>query len=52
MYFPGAMAGIMVPVTVAGSNAMRLAGSLAGLVIAQLKREGSPVFIPSWGALA
>ena len=51
-YIPGAMAGAVVPVTVAGSNAMRLAGALAGLVIAQLKREGTPVFIPGWGALA
>jgi trimethylamine--corrinoid protein Co-methyltransferase len=37
---------------VAGSNATRLAGALAGLVIAQLKHEGTPVFIPGWGALA
>jgi trimethylamine---corrinoid protein Co-methyltransferase len=51
-YIPGAMAGAAGPVTVAGSNAMRLAGSLAGLVIAQLKNEGTPVFIPGWGALA
>ncbi len=51
-YIPGAMAGTAVPVTVAGSNAMRLAGALAGLVIAQLKHEGTPVFIPGWGALA
>lgn len=52
IYIPGATAGAAVPVTVAGSNAMRLAGALAGLVIAQLKREGTPVFIPGWGALA
>jgi len=51
-YIPGAMAGTAGPVTVAGSYAMRLAGALAGLVIAQLKREGTPVFIPGWGALA
>jgi len=51
-YIPGAMAGAAVPVTVASSNAMRLAGALAGIVIAQLKREGTPVFIPGWGALA
>jgi trimethylamine--corrinoid protein Co-methyltransferase len=52
IYIPGATAGTAGPVTVAGSNAMRLAGALAGLVIAQLKREGTPVFIPGWGALA
>lgn len=51
-YIPGAMAGAAGPVTVAGSNAMRIAGSLAGLVIAQLNNEGAPVFIPGWGALA
>jgi trimethylamine---corrinoid protein Co-methyltransferase len=51
-YIPGAMAGAAGPVTVAGSNAVRLAGSLAGLVIAQLNNEGAPVFIPGWGALA
>jgi trimethylamine--corrinoid protein Co-methyltransferase len=52
IYVPGATAGAAVPVTVAGSYAVRLAGSLAGLVIAQLKREGTPVIIPGWGALA
>ena len=31
---------------------MRIAGALAGLTIAQLKREGAPVLIPGWGALA
>jgi trimethylamine--corrinoid protein Co-methyltransferase len=51
-YIPGATAGAAVPVTVAGSNVIRLAGALAGLVIAQLKHEGTPVFIPGWGALA
>ena len=51
-YIPGATAGAAVPVTVAGSNAVRLAGALAGLVIAQLKHEGTPVFMPGWGALA
>lgn len=51
-YIPGAMAGAAGPVTVAGSNAMRIAGALAGLVIAQLNHEGAPVFIPGWGALA
>jgi trimethylamine---corrinoid protein Co-methyltransferase len=51
-YIPGAMAGTAGPVTVAGSNAMRMAGSLAGVVIAQLNNEGAPVFVPGWGALA
>lgn len=51
-YVPGAMAGTAGPVTVAGSNAIRVAGALAGVTIAQLKREGAPVFVPGWGALA
>lgn len=52
IYIPGATAGAAVPVTVAGSNLVRLSGSLVGLVIAQLKRPGTPVMIPGWGALA
>jgi trimethylamine--corrinoid protein Co-methyltransferase len=52
IYIPGATAGAAVPVTVAGSNAIRLAGALVGLVLAQLKHEGTPVIIPGWGALA
>jgi trimethylamine---corrinoid protein Co-methyltransferase len=52
IYIPGATAGAAVPATVAASNAMRLAGSLVGLVLAQLKREGTPIIIPGWGALA
>jgi trimethylamine---corrinoid protein Co-methyltransferase len=51
-YIPGAMAGAAGPVTVAGSNAVRMAGALAGLVIAQLNNEGAPVVLPGWGALA
>jgi trimethylamine--corrinoid protein Co-methyltransferase len=50
-YIPGAQAGTAGPVTLAGSTIMRYAGALAGLVIAQLKNEGAPVFMPGWGAL-
>ncbi len=50
-YIPGATAGAAAPVTVAGSVALRFAGALAGLVIAQLKRAGAPVLLPGWGAL-
>jgi trimethylamine--corrinoid protein Co-methyltransferase len=52
IYVPGATAGAAVPVTVAGSNVVRLAGALVGLVLAQLIRPGTPVLIPGWGALA
>ena len=51
-YIPGAMVGTAGPVTVAGSNALRMAGTLAGVVISQLKNEGAPIFIPGWGAFA
>ena len=51
-YIPGAMAGAAAPVTVAGSTVVRMAGALAGALIAQLTREGAPVLVPGWGALA
>jgi trimethylamine--corrinoid protein Co-methyltransferase len=51
-YVPGSTAGAVSPVTVAGSNAWRFAGSLAGLTLAQLKREGAPVLMAGWAALA
>jgi trimethylamine--corrinoid protein Co-methyltransferase len=39
-----ALRGVMTPVTVAGCLALSNAGQLAGLLLAQLKREGTPVF--------
>lgn len=51
-YVPGSSAGIASPVTLAGSNALRFAGSLVGLTLAQLKREGAPVLMAGWAALA
>ncbi|UCC88113.1 MAG: trimethylamine methyltransferase family protein [Anaerolineales bacterium] len=53
IYLPGAKRGIDTPITAAGAMAMGNAGQLAGLVLSQLKREGSP-FIrgnPAWGEL-
>jgi len=38
-----ALRGVMTPVTVAGHLALRNASQLAGLLLAQLKREGAPV---------
>jgi trimethylamine--corrinoid protein Co-methyltransferase len=38
-----ALRGAMTPVTVAGHLALRNASQLAGLLLAQLKREGTPV---------
>ena len=42
IYPPGKSRGTMVPMTVAGAMALGNAGQLAGLVLSQLKREGSP----------
>ncbi len=53
VYTPGRARGSEVPMTEAGAIALVNAGQLAGLVLAQLKREGSP-FIwanPSGGGL-
>ena len=51
MYIPGVMAGLTEPVTVAGSTAVKNAGALVGLVLSQLKREGTPIIAPGWGGV-
>jgi trimethylamine--corrinoid protein Co-methyltransferase len=51
MYIPGVMAGLTEPVTVAGSTAVKNAGSLVGLVLAQLKCKGAPIIAPGWGGV-
>jgi len=53
IYLPGNRRGIDSPITAAGALAMGNVGQLAGLVLSQIKREGSP-FIrgnPAWGEL-
>ena len=42
IFVAGTLPGVTGPVTVAGSIMLRNVGSLVGLVIGQLKREGSP----------
>jgi trimethylamine--corrinoid protein Co-methyltransferase len=42
IYAPVSSRGIAAPMTVAGAMALGNAGQLAGLVLSQLKREGSP----------
>ena len=42
IYAPGKARGTLAPMTVAASLALGNAGQLAGLVLSQLKREGSP----------
>jgi trimethylamine--corrinoid protein Co-methyltransferase len=44
-YTPMVLRGISGPVTAAGAIALANAGELAGLVVAQLKREGAPVIL-------
>ena len=43
IYEPGNARGTTSPMTVAGAMALGNAGQLAGLVLSQLKREGSPI---------
>jgi trimethylamine---corrinoid protein Co-methyltransferase len=42
LYIPGSSGGVTSPITLAGAVALDLAGGLAGLVLSQLKREGTP----------
>jgi trimethylamine--corrinoid protein Co-methyltransferase len=51
-YIPVALGGITAPVTVAGNMAIWNAGSLVGLVLSQLNREGAPFITSGWGASA
>lgn len=44
-YTPVVLRGVSGPVTAAGAIALANAGELAGLVLAQLKREGTPVIL-------
>lgn len=48
LYIPVASGGMTGPVTPAGSMALVNAGVLAGLVLSQLKREGTPFIVPGW----
>jgi len=45
LYIPASTAGVTSPVTPAGNVALDFAGVLAGLVLAQLKTEGTPVIV-------
>ncbi len=53
IYAPGNCRGSTAPMSAAGMMALGNAGQLAGLVLSQLKREGSPFILnqPSVGAL-
>ena len=45
IYAPGSTRGTLAPITSAGAMALHNAGQLAGLVLSQLKREGSPLIL-------
>jgi trimethylamine--corrinoid protein Co-methyltransferase len=48
LYIPVTVGGTTGPVTPAGSAAMDNAGVLAGLVLSQLQREGTPFVVPGF----
>jgi trimethylamine--corrinoid protein Co-methyltransferase len=50
IYIPVCYGGLSAPVTLAGTFAATNAGVLAGLVLSQLVREGTPYIVPGWGA--
>jgi trimethylamine--corrinoid protein Co-methyltransferase len=50
LYIPVAQGGTTAPVTVAGCQVIWNVGALVGLVISQLKREGTPFVMAGWGA--
>jgi len=45
IYAPGSTSGTLGPITSAGAMALNNAAQLAGLVLSQLKREGSPLIL-------
>jgi trimethylamine--corrinoid protein Co-methyltransferase len=49
IYAPSSQGGVTAPVTPAGSLALAQAGTLVGLVLSQLKREGAPLVMQGWG---
>ncbi len=48
MYIPLNAGGVNSPVTTAGCMATMNAGTLLGIVLTQLVREGAPVAVPGW----
>ena len=49
LWIPVTSGGTTGPVTLAGTVAINTAGILAGVVLAQLAREGTPVVVPAFG---
>jgi trimethylamine--corrinoid protein Co-methyltransferase len=49
-YIPVGLGGTTAPMTVAGCQVIWNVGALVGLVLSQLKREGTPYVMAGWGA--
>ncbi len=49
IYAPGSARGTLAPITYAGALALNNAAQLSGLVLSQLKREGSPLILSGRG---
>ena len=52
LYVPVALGGATAPITLAGCQVIWTVGTLVGLTISQLKREGAPHVMAGWGATA
>jgi trimethylamine--corrinoid protein Co-methyltransferase len=50
LYIPVGLGGATAPVTVAGCQVIWTTGTLVGLVLSQLKREGAPYVMAGWGS--
>ena len=49
IWIPVTSGGTTGPVTMAGNVALNTAGVLVGIVLAQLRREGTPIIVPGFG---
>ncbi len=49
LWIPVTSGGTTGPVTLAGTTAVNTAGILAGVVLSQLARQGSPIVVPGFG---
>lgn len=52
LYIPVGLGGATAPITVAGCQIVWNVGALVGLILSQLKREGTPYVMVGWGAYA
>ena len=50
LYIPVGLGGATAPITPAGCQVIWTVGAMVGLVLSQLKREGTPYVMAGWGA--